>query len=449
MKRTYLLVGLLVAVGLIVAGLFVAKGPQPEIVVPAEVITRVGFLNITNTMITAWVVMAVLILLGFFATRTMSLAPSGFQNFMEAAISFLFDQMSDIAGETAARRFFPVIATIFLFVLASNWMGLLPFFNAIGKVEDVNHLIFENLASGDPGKLTLGEDGHYIEGHKFAGTKMGGSGSFFTIKPGASAIDFHVEVGETPGEAVDRYIVFIANKFSGFEATADELAHPSAETVVAAAAALDGSDPDAPLLVLASTDSHGAGEEGGEGHHAIASPALHADVEGIDFSDASQRFGLVIPFFRGVYSDVNNTLALGLIAFVMIEFWGFQSLGFGYLKKFINFSSPIAAFVGLLELLSEFIRVISFAFRLFGNIFAGEVLVLMLTFLMPFLLVDIIYGLELFVGFIQAAVFALLTLVFGVMAIEAHGDDDHHDGSDAGDAHHAAHPTTSGAAQAH
>lgn len=133
----------------------------------------------------------------------------------------------------------------------------------------------------------------------------------------------------------------------------------------------------------------------------------------------------------------------------MIEFWGFQSLGFGYLKKFFNFSSPIAAFVGLLELLSEFIRVISFAFRLFGNIFAGEVLVLMLTFLMPFLLVDIIYGLELFVGFIQAAVFALLTLVFGVMAIEAHGDDDHHDGSDAGDAHHAAHPTTSGAAQAH
>ena len=82
--------------------------------------------------------------------------------------------------------------------------------------------------------------------------------------------------------------------------------------------------------------------------------------------------------------------------------------------------------MGILELLSEFIRIISFAFRLFGNIFAGAVLILMLTFLLPFLIVDIIYGLELFVGFIQAAVFALLTLVFAVMAVEHH-DEDHDD----------------------
>jgi len=101
---------------------------------------------------------------------------------------------------------------------------------------------------------------------------------------------------------------------------------------------------------------------------------------------------------------VNNTLALAIVSFLCVEFWGFQALGAGYLKKFFNLNG-IMSFVGILELLSEFIRVISFAFRLFGNIFAGEVLILMLTFLMPFLFVDIIYGLELFVGFIQAAVF--------------------------------------------
>jgi F-type H+-transporting ATPase subunit a len=141
---------------------------------------------------------------------------------------------------------------------------------------------------------------------------------------------------------------------------------------------------------------------------------------------------------------------MGIIAFLVVEFWGFQALGPGYLKKFFNLNG-IMSFVGILELLSEFIRIISFCFRLFGNIFAGEVLVLMLTFLMPFLFVDVIYGLELFVGFIQAAVFALLTLVFAVGAVEHHGDEEHHDGHEAGeaDAHHEADAHLTGAVQAH
>jgi len=82
----------------------------------------------------------------------------------------------------------------------------------------------------------------------------------------------------------------------------------------------------------------------------------------------------------------------------------------------------IDAFVGLLELISEFIRIVSFTFRLFGNIFAGEVLIVMMSFLVPLLLVDIFYGLELFVGLIQAFVFAMLTLVFAQMAVTHHGD---------------------------
>ncbi len=248
----------------------------------------------------------------------------------------------------------------------------------------------------------------------------------------------------------DRYIIFLAEEFTDFKAPVEEGAAstaPTKETVEAALAALEA-DPKAPKVHLAAADGEHAedAEHAGEsGHVAIPSAALGTSVESIDFP--GKKLGLVIPYFRGTFSDVNNTLAMGIIAFIVVEFWGFQALGIGYLKKFFNLNG-IMSFVGILELLSEFIRIISFCFRLFGNIFAGEVLVLMLTFLMPFLFVDVIYGLELFVGFIQAAVFALLTLVFATMAVEHHGEDEHHDdhhGEDAqADAHY--HPET---AQAH
>jgi F-type H+-transporting ATPase subunit a len=87
----------------------------------------------------------------------------------------------------------------------------------------------------------------------------------------------------------------------------------------------------------------------------------------------------------------------------------------------------IDVFVGLLELLSEFVRIVSFTFRLLGNIFAGEVLLIYMTFLVPFVVPTLFYGLELFVGFIQGSVFALLTLVFAIMAVEHHDSHEPHD----------------------
>ena len=85
----------------------------------------------------------------------------------------------------------------------------------------------------------------------------------------------------------------------------------------------------------------------------------------------------------------------------------------------------IDVFVGLLELVSELSRMVSFTFRLFGNIFAGEVLLIMMGFLVPLLVINIFYGLELFVGFIQAFVFAMLTLVFAQTAVSHHDDSGH------------------------
>ena len=127
-----------------------------------------------------------------------------------------------------------------------------------------------------------------------------------------------------------------------------------------------------------------------------------------------------MPLFRGPTADLNTTIALALISVFMIQFYGFKHLGLKYLKKFFNFSNPINAFIGILELISEFSRIISFAFRLFGNIFAGEVLLTVISFLIPFIAPLPFLGLEIFVGFIQALVFTMLSLVFISMATSHH-----------------------------
>ncbi|MCK4525128.1 MAG: F0F1 ATP synthase subunit A, partial [Candidatus Andersenbacteria bacterium] len=120
-------------------------------------------------------------------------------------------------------------------------------------------------------------------------------------------------------------------------------------------------------------------------------------------------------------SDLNTTLALAIVSVLATQIFGIIALGvFKYGKKFINFSSPITFFVGILELVSEVAKMVSFSFRLFGNVFAGEVLLVVIMTLAPFIAPLPFFGLELFVGFVQALVFAMLTLVFLKMAVTAH-----------------------------
>ena len=111
----------------------------------------------------------------------------------------------------------------------------------------------------------------------------------------------------------------------------------------------------------------------------------------------------------------------------MVHWWGFRTLGvFGHLGKYVNFrEGPIGLFVGLLEGISEIARVISFTFRLFGNIFAGEVLLIAMAFLVPLVGLIPFLGLELFVGLIQAFIFAMLILVFAATATVHHGSSQH------------------------
>ncbi len=149
---------------------------------------------------------------------------------------------------------------------------------------------------------------------------------------------------------------------------------------------------------------------------------------------------------RGANTDINTPLAMALISFIFVAYFGLRSLGTKWLGQYFNFgplfraisrifkrkfdfmaifSGVIDAFVGGLELLSRFITIISFTFRLFGNMTAGEILLLVSAFLIPWVLAVPFYGLELLIGFVQGLIFAGLTLVFVTMAVTPHQEEAH------------------------
>lgn len=148
----------------------------------------------------------------------------------------------------------------------------------------------------------------------------------------------------------------------------------------------------------------------------------------------------LVPFVRAVATDLNFTLALALVSVVMTQVLGIRALGPGYFKKFFQFTNffkmwirprlgpfdiifPfVEIFVGILEMIAEFAKILSFSFRLFGNIFAGAVLLFVIGSLVPMVQSGIMI-LELFVGLIQALVFGMLTMVFMSMAVQSHHED--------------------------
>jgi|SRR3989344_5872045 len=240
---------------------------------------HIGTIPVTNTLVTAVTVSVLLIIFAFFASRSLALKPRGFQTVLELVVTYPYNFVREtLENDRVAERIYPLIMTIFLFVLSINWFGLLPFVASIGITEHVN---------------------------------------------GVSEF---------------------------------------------------------------------------------------------------------IPLFYPGATDLNMTLALALIAFFAIEIAGITTLGaIKYGGKFLNFSSPLAFMVGIIEFISELVRLISFSFRLFGNIFAGKVLVLVIMLFVPLVLPVPFLAFETFVGFIQAAIFAMLTLFFTKIAIELH--EEGHEGS--------------------
>lgn len=320
---------LLIALGFIVIAIlqklflpFDAEAVSASVAVKPEIMFVLGGFEITNTLIVTWIAMLILILLGYLATRKMQLVPSGLQNAMEFAIEGIASLCDSVAGGERAKKFFPIVATIFLFVVISNLLGLIPGFGPIGTI-------------------TLEKD------------------------------------------------------------------HPAPKSIA----------------LLGETHLFAAQEE-----EAGAAPVL-------------------APFFRSPSTDINTTLAIALIAMILVQVFGIQALGFlGYFGKFFNFARIgkffgglfsgkakggdlafgfLDVFIGLIEFISEIAKVFAFTFRLFGNIFAGEVVLLIMSFL--FLALPLVfYGFEVFVGFIQGFVFAVLTLAFMTIATTGHGGEEHH-----------------------
>ncbi len=258
----------------------------------AERIWTVWGLPISNAFITTWLVMAILVVLSFLATRKLSMIPGNAQLIGESIVGGLHDFFSAIAGKHI-NQFFPIVASLFLFILTANWVGLLP---------------------------------------------------------GVSTIGFY----------------------------------RSEEVVQQTAPA-------------AATEAEGGGEHGKT---------------------------VFVPLFRAATADLNTTLALAVVSVVAMQYFGFLNLGRHYLGRFINFRDPIMFSVGLLELVSDVSKVISFAFRLFGNIFAGEVLLAVIAFLMPFIVPLPFLMMELFVGLIQALVFSMLSTAFFAVAV-SHEEGEH------------------------
>jgi len=159
--------------------------------------------------------------------------------------------------------------------------------------------------------------------------------------------------------------------------------------------------------------------------------------------------GLVPPVgkvetFRAPTSDVNVTLGLALVAFGYFEFQGFRAHGLGYLSKFFPFyefkhgigAGAIALFVGLIELMLEFVKPITLAMRLFGNIYGGEVALAVITALLISIIPVALYFLEVILNFAQALIFSVLTLMFTLIAIESHHDEEGELGHEAMEAVH-------------
>jgi F-type H+-transporting ATPase subunit a len=154
-------------------------------------------------------------------------------------------------------------------------------------------------------------------------------------------------------------------------------------------------------------------------------PGIATIIEG----EAAHGHGFgVIPFVRTLTTDLNFTVALALFSVVMVQVIGIRAQGGHYFTKFFNFPAlkknagmgSIYFVVGLLELVSEFSKILSFSFRLFGNIFAGTIMLFVIGTLVPVLAQTIFLGLEVFVGLIQAFVFGMLTMLFMAQTLHAH-----------------------------
>ncbi len=406
MKNPKTLLVVFSALALIAFGFFFVRGPKPIIEIKGEEVGALGPLPILNTMVTAVTVTLILIIVAWFGTRKLNLIPRGLQNVVEAIAEALLNLCIATAGEKHGRRFFPVAATIFVFIWIANWMALTPVFNSFGTVNKV--------------------DAHHFSDEATLLTEKGPVEWIFPFSLGGNDPLYEFEVDETEVAAIEDEIVEAKaagaskDELHTLEVTKEDALEHARERAIAAQM------PRAAGLKLDYAECDPL--EGEKKSHCKEEINLeHAEEAAAIMEADGKRFAIIHPFFRSMNTDLNTPLSLAIISVIFIEIWGIMGLGFfKYGAKFVNFSSPIAFFVGFLEAIAEMARVISFTFRLFGNMLAGEILLLVMTFLIPFLIALPFYFLEVFVGVVQAFVFFTLTVAFGALAVASHDEHDPH-----------------------
>lgn len=380
----------------------------PVIQLPGEILAKdvplVG--NFTNTAV-GMIITDILVLIIALTLRNPKMVPKGFQNFFEVIVEYLYNLTKQVVGVKKTAKIFPLVASIFLVVLVANWIELIPGVDSVG----LPHCAEEGM-SGYPIQTEHDEaDSSPLAFFNFLKVDAALDGG-----TSATEADYHACEEKWFGHAAEGH-----GEDEGDHAVADD-EHDTADTTE-------------------TEHEEGTASEDGE-HDTTTAVAEHDADDGGDHATGEEAHEpnpdilVVTPFVRAAATDLNMTLSLALIAFLAIQFYGAQELGLSYFAKFINLPAlgnlskkPMGAMdfvVGLLEIISELAKILSFGFRLFGNIFAGQVLLFVMAFLVATLLPGVFYGLELFVGLIQAFVFFMLTLVFSGMAMEGHhGDDDH------------------------
>ncbi|MYD36670.1 MAG: F0F1 ATP synthase subunit A [Dehalococcoidia bacterium] len=352
LARPRVLFSLIAALLLTVLGILFLKGPLEIPPLQVDPVAEPFGYPLRATVIQQWIAMIVILGLAWFATRRMEVIPGRMQALAEAVVEGLLNLCQRAAGAANGRRFFPVVATIFLFVAGANLLGFIPgtgtIYTVVSAEEEVHH--YEEKYSGAELESKL-EDLHLYVLDENNNYPIGG---------------FKYELG---GETTTQYDIY-GDQWEEFHAN---------------------------------------------------NPELNA--------------GHLVPFLRPANTDVNTPFAIAVWSFIFVEFWGVTSLGlFSYLGKFFNFSrllrgnipfGLIDIFVGFVDLVSELVRLLSFTFRLFGNVFAGEILILMMSFFVPLTFVVGVFFMEVFFGIIQAFIFAILTLIFAILAVTHHGGEDH------------------------
>lgn len=335
--------------------------PIAHIQLPGEIIPGIG---ISNTTLTLWLGILIIFSIIFFSTRNLKEVPNGrLQNLVEALVEFFIKLAVSIAGGKKGRRFVPLVLSIFLCVLISNWVGVLPGVGTIGIIEPAE-TVYKHTE------------------HKFIDD------------PSCNHTDVHTDSD--------------SHSFSCEPALKEHLVVFNR----------------VPGLGLHYLPPGRGGENVEDGGGVVEVREVIEHESKVDHGPLKgQLTGRLLPIFRGANTDLNTTLAIAIVSMVAVQFWGIRSLGLRtYGSKFLNFSSPVMFFVGILETIAEVSRIISFTFRLFGNMFGGEVLLVAMMYLLPFIGIIPFMGLELFVGVIQALIFSMLTLFFGVAATASHNE---------------------------